>query len=408
MTCQLLIGDATEVLATLPAASVQCVITSPPYWNLRDYQCAGQIGLEDIPSAYIGRLVAVFREVRRVLRDDGTLWVNIGDTYCGYHGNSQCADEDAPSNKPGYVENMRATTVGVEGLKPKDLVGIPWMLAFALRADGWYLRSDIIWAKPNPMPESVTDRPTSSHEYLFLLSKSATYYYDAAAIAEDATRPDEPRLKQNGESAVDTKTRGYSTQCGTTTTRNKRDVWTIASQPYPGAHYAVMPAKLVEPCILAGTSPQACEHCGAPWARVTERVAAVAPASYNGSTFTRGKTVTPHANTGQGTRYEHGDTTGWRPTCTHDNEGMGQCVTLDPFFGSGTVGKVALSYGRSFVGIDIDPRNVELARHRIGPMLLDNPSATVPIRRVVDKQAATGNRTAAGFNERWDAKEAAI
>jgi hypothetical protein len=271
------------------------------------------------------------------------------------------------------------------------------------------------------MPESVTDRPTRSHEYLFLLSKSERYFYDAAAIAE-------PAQEWNGAAATFKRTvskRGDAIVPGQRygthrpdrvdsnfgSTRNKRDVWTINTEQFPGAHYAVMPAKLVEPCVLAGTSPQACEHCGAPWAAVTEKIATDAPASYNGSSFTRGKSLEARsglAAVGSGSRYETIRTTLRQPTCRCINDGTGTCTVLDPFFGSGTTAKVALSHGRSFVGVDLDERNVEIARQRIGPMLLETPEATTPIRRVVDKQAGTGNRTAAGFNARWTAKEAAL
>ena len=215
---RILCGDATEVLRTLPAESIQCCVTSPPYFGLRDYGVEGQIGLEATPEAYVERLVGVFREVRRVLRDDGTLWLNIGDSYAGYHGNKNAAYCDAPSNKGGYFENQRASTVGLSGLKPKDLVGIPWRVAFALQADGWYLRSDIIWHKPNPMPESVTDRPTKSHEYIFLLSRRPSYFYDAEAVKEDSVDPARSAAR-------------YSK-------RNRHSVWTVATAPYKGAHFA--------------------------------------------------------------------------------------------------------------------------------------------------------------------------
>ena len=294
MTIRILEGDCREVLRTLPAESVHCCVTSPPYYGLRDYGVDGQIGLEETPEQFIAQLVVVFREVRRVLRDDGTLWLNIGDSYAGYHGNKNAAYCDAPSNKGGYFENQRASTVGLSGLKQKDLIGIPWMLAFALRADGWYLRQDIIWHKPNPMPESVRDRCTKAHEYLFLLTKSARYYFDADAIKEPVTATTVARLSQNvdaqvGSDRVPGKTNGAMKAVrskansfkregskreqaipGQTVgthrpdrveseydldTRNKRSVWTIATQPFKQAHFATFPPALVEPCILAGSKP---------------------------------------------------------------------------------------------------------------------------------------------------------
>jgi DNA modification methylase len=362
--------------------------------------------------------VGVFAEVRRVLRGDGVCFINIGDSYAG-SGKGRLADGtfrqegSKQSTSKGSILGLMGKTLVLNELKPKDLIGIPWMLAFALRADGWWLRSDIVWAKLSPMPESVNDRPTRSHEYLFLLSKSERYFYDAAAIAEKSSG-----VSGGGFSVLTHEARRGSINGGTevgrpvdTGTRNKRDVFTVNSEQFPGAHYAVMPAKLVEPCVLAGTSPQACEHCGAPWAAVTEKIATDAPASYNGSSFTRGKSLEARsglAAVGSGSRYETIRTTLRQPTCRCINDGTGTCTVLDPFFGSGTTAKVALSHGRSFVGVDLDERNVEIARQRIGPMLLETPEATTPIRRVVDKQAGTGNRTAAGFNARWTAKEAAL
>lgn len=182
----ILTGDALTVLRTLPDQSVQCCVTSPPYWGLRDYGVPGQMGLEKNPEQYVDCLAEVFTEVWRILRDDGALWLNLGDSYIGYHGNKKAHGTAAPSDKPGYQENMRPTSVGAAGLKNKDLAGIPWRVAFALQDAGWYLRCDCIWAKPNPMPESVQDRPTRAHEYLFLFSKSERYCYDHEAVREPA------------------------------------------------------------------------------------------------------------------------------------------------------------------------------------------------------------------------------
>jgi DNA modification methylase len=236
---------------------VQCVVTSPPYWGLRDYGNSEQIGLESKPDLYVAALVAVFREVWRVLRDDGTLWLNLGDSY---NSSSQFNhDVSGLSSGARYSEGTPTQWPGhralIPGLKSKDLVGIPWRVAFALQADGWYLRSDIIWHKPNPMPESVTDRPTKAHEYLFLLAKSERYSYDAVAIAEPTTEPqfrlrvDPAMRKGRSDDRVD----GVS-NCGVGVSRNKRSVWTIPTMPYAGAHFATMPEALVEPCILAGCS----------------------------------------------------------------------------------------------------------------------------------------------------------
>ncbi len=298
-------GDAIEVLRTMDDESVQCCVTSPPYWGLRDYGCDGQLGLEATPDEYVAKLVEVFREVRRVLRDDGVLWLNLGDSYAGARAGPQGATgqlADRAASRNGARE--RSTTTIVAGLRSKDLVGIPWRVAFALQADGWWLRSDVIWHKPNPMPESVTDRPTKAHEYVFLLTKSARYYYDADAIREQAQNPSD-KTRPPTSAHVDNGTvlgRANNPHSGLTTNkvhrsgkRNKRTVWTIPTQPYPGAHYAVMPAALVEPCILAG-----CPEGG---------------------------------------------------------------IVLDPFAGSGTVGVVAARLGRQFIGIDINGGDVDLGPH---------------------------------------------
>lgn len=231
METKLLLGDCLEKLKELPDCSVHCCVTSPPYFGLRDYGVDGQIGLEETPALYVERLVTVFREVRRVLRDDGTLWLNLGDSYAGGGGFSP----NSPSNLNGSKQTTHAGsikgTIGVPtGLKPKDLIGIPWRVAFALQADGWYLRQDIIWHKPNPMPESVKDRCTKAHEYVFLLSKSQKYYFDSEAMQE---------LSANGSE-----------------TRNRRSVWTVATKPYKGAHFATYPPELIRPCIQAGCPPQ--------------------------------------------------------------------------------------------------------------------------------------------------------
>jgi DNA modification methylase len=298
-------GDALDVLRTLPDGAFQCCVTSPPYYGLRDYGHAGQIGLEPTPDEYVARMVAVFREVRRTLRDDGTLWLNIGDSYAG--PNNGYSGDHRPSNAAslsrgsegqrgcGQVRKMGP------GLKTKDLIGIPWLLAFALRADGWYLRSEIIWHKPNPMPESVRDRPTKAHEQVFLLTKAPRYFYDADAIAEaETTKPQNWTNRQfgaNGAGRRDSDKGRVSADEVGHGTRNARTVWTIATQPYSGAHFATMPPDLAERCIKAGTKA--------------------------------------------------GD------------------VVLDPFGGAGTTGLVADRLGRSATLIELNPEYARLARERI-------------------------------------------
>lgn len=299
MTVEIITGDCREVLKTLPDRYVHCVVTSPPYFGLRDYGVDGQMGLEPTPAEFVAGMVEVFREVRRVLRDDGTLWLNLGDSYAGSwgaQGHRDSSTNDLRTSKyqiSNHPKRGRQTgTIREEGLKPKDLMGIPWRVAFALQADGWYLRQDIIWSKPNPMPESVADRCTKSHEYLFLLSKSEKYGFDADAIAEPLAAASIARLAQSvdaqvGSDRVPGKTNGrmkavakgnrktfrgggiytqgrsFDNNAEVTNNsvgnepnerglRNKRSVWTVATQPFKEAHFATFPPALVEPCILAG------------------------------------------------------------------------------------------------------------------------------------------------------------
>ena len=329
---RLICADVFEGLARLPDESVHCVITSPPYWRLRDYGTDGQLGLEATPEEYVETMTGVFREVRRVLRSDGTLWLNMGDCYAsGGYG----ARDPERWPKQSRNDHMRHARAPSGGLKPKDLVGMPWRLAFALQSDGWWLRQDNIWQKRSPMPESVRDRTTRSHEYLFHLSKSQRYYYDAKAIREPVTgnahaRGDGVNPKARVPSGWDTGPGNHKARRGRyprskqnesfsgavnelVSDRNKRSVWTIASEPFPDAHFATFPTKLVEPCVLAG-----CPEGG---------------------------------------------------------------VVLDPFCGSGTTGVVALRADRRFVGIELNPEYVQMARRRIGddapllnredPMLLE-------------------------------------
>jgi DNA modification methylase len=415
------LGDCRTELQTLPAESVHCVVTSPPYWGLRDYGTAswaggdaecdhrkadqgqkhagsdgklgtnntnwdhrnepyegvcgkcgavredGQLGLEPTPDAYIEAMVGVFREVKRVLRRDGTCWVNMGDSYA-----TGTATPSKPSadNDVGYWNNAdglgRSRIDGREsGLKPKDLIGMPWRLAFALQADGWYLRSDIIWAKPNPMPESVTDRPTKSHEYLFLLTRSARYYYDADAVREP-NRTIGDRREGNGRHQYNGKWNGSTPEQQAFVTidpagRNLRSVWTIATQPYPGAHFATFPEALVEPCVKAGTSERGvCPECGAPWDRAVERVIAQSHRE-PGSTW-QSRTDPKFARGGAFTGGES-TTTGWHPTCIHHHPPIPATV-LDPFAGSGTTARVANRLSRRAILIDLSADYLDQAMLR--------------------------------------------
>lgn len=374
-TFRLLVGDVIEQLSTLPDNSVHCVVTSPPYWGLRDYKAKGQIGLEKTPEEYIAKMVCVMREVRRVLRPDGTMWMNMGDCYAGsgrggntsntstLQGSTESQEQSRKARgsiKPTVLHAAtirsgaigRAWTPAAKGVKQKDLIGMPWMLAFALRADGWYLRQDIIWAKPNPMPESVGDRCTKAHEYIFLMTKRSRYFYDAEAIMEECTgnahargngvnpkcyngsgfedkqvhMPGAPPTGKQPRQARYKTSDGWDTSKGygghgnvhkagrekgrprqnpsfsaavneLVEMRNKRSVWEFPTQSFEGAHFATYPEELVRPCILAG-----CPEGG---------------------------------------------------------------TVLDPFAGSGTTGVVALRYDRKFIGIELNPKYAEMCRRRI-------------------------------------------
>lgn len=476
-------GHITDVLRTLPEESVQCVVTSPPYWGLRAYKTApqvwggdplhqhawdhrryyieggggagssaeafsqpgqanaqrikearwreddtcscgawrGELGLEPTPELYVQHLVEVFREVRRVLRKDGTLWLNMGDSYAGsaqgwskdkvYAGAKQATNEGSItrswiedygySRPPGYISSRQPN-----GLKPKDLVGVPWRVAFALQADGWWLRSDIIWAKPNPMPESVTDRPTKAHEYIFMLTRSERYYYDQEAVREPFTDATVKRVMQqtfhtqkggpkdglnpnrscrralenlrkqfdSSHGGGGTSFIGHSgaykadgTPIGNPSGRNPRTVWTIPTQPFRGAHFATFPERLVEPCIKAGTSERGCcATCHAPLVRVIERSRALqhdserqTVESGRGATADRSKHAPPR------TIRE----VGWLPSCSCGGEPV-PCTVLDPFCGSGTTGVVAVRFQRAFIGIELNSDFVGMANRRIQDSLV--------------------------------------
>jgi len=362
MSVQLLLGDCRIILPTLAESSVHCVVTSPPYWGLRDYGVAGQLGLEPTAEAYLARMVEVFREVRRVLREDGTCWVNMGD---GYAGSSQTGGS-GKETITGGTRNQQITMHGgkreLGDLKPKDLVGMPWRLAFALQADGWYLRADIIWAKPNPMPESVTDRPTKAHEYVFLLTKAARYFYDADAVREPSADmrngdPGPAWTKVTDPRAAGNRRYDHAT-APATNGRNLRTVWTLPTEPTPDAHFATFPQALAARCIQAGSSERGCcAACGAPWVRDVERTPMVVARSDRthalGRTRSSGTMLAPPSST----------TVGWQPTCDHEGAPV-PCTVLDPFAGTGTVGAVAEQLGRHSILIELSPTYVALAEAR--------------------------------------------
>ena len=363
------------------------------------FQPAPQIGLEPTVSEYVAKMVQVFREVRRVLRDDGTCWLNLGDSYNSSPSNQQSGSAHRPYHDNNGTERINRK---VDGLKPKDLIGIPWRVAFALQADGWYLRSDIIWHKPNPMPESVTDRPTKSHEYLFLLSKSERYYYDSEAIKEPSITDDMRRPygsegawqmdgrpvehRPNGQlrgKAGKNAFRGQGAErdgatgpanrdgrdmqdVGVGTTRNKRSVWTVATKPYKEAHFATYPVELIQPCIMAGTSGQGCcPTCGAPWERVVERTAMEMKPGPSREARTENGRLRTQVN-GTMVQPPTSTTLGWRPSCSCPQHDPVLCTVLDPFNGSGTTGVAAIGLGRQYIGIELNPEYIKLAEQRLG------------------------------------------
>lgn len=376
-THRIIIGDCIEGMRTLPDGCVHCCITSPPYWGLRDYGVEGQLGLEATPDEFVAKMVAVFREVRRVLRDDGTLWLNLGDSYAGggnYRGvNSEAtlsAKQRSNGGARGVSQLLGAAGKDWQGCKPKDLCGIPWRVAFALQADGWYLRQDIIWAKPNPMPESVTDRCTKAHEYVFLLTKSARYYYDAEAVKEAATPCRVDYTGDQKNNTVDpvlqaTRMKGRVVETGSS--KNRRSVWTIPTAPFSEAHFATFPPKLVEPCILAGTSAKGCcAKCGAPWERVVERTTQSESIAGPKSTAKREQGLaTAFSGYADGSTSPSFRTLGWQPTCACGGEPV-PCTVLDCFGGSGTVAAVALPLGRNAILCELNPAYAAMAERRIG------------------------------------------
>ena len=370
--------DCIEGLKQLPAGSVQTCVTSPPYFGLRDYGTEGQIGLEATPQEFVTAMVTVFREVRRVLRDDGTLWLNLGDSYARQGSDSYQVGKNA------LIENQikgrcKRLSKPPEGPKHKDLVGIPWRVAFALQEDGWYLRQDIIWHKPNPMPESVTDRCTKSHEYIFLLSKKPMYYFDSEAIKEDSVTAGEVRGggKRYSENAVygyRNDTQHLSNYGATPSKRNKRDVWSVAVKPCREAHFATFPHELIRPCILAGTSQKGhCPECGSIFERQINRIPATSKPcpKTQAAHEARGGTGEPVGTVGKsgGGRIDgYTQTLGWKPTCSCGLNPEPDIV-LDVFMGSGTTAIVSKEEGRNYVGFELNPEYIAIAERRLSSVV---------------------------------------
>ena len=374
-------GDALESLRTLEDQSVNTCVTSPPFWGLRDYGKDGQLGLEDTPQQYADNLVEVFREVRRVLRDDGTVWLNLGDSYCSSRPMGTSGNSDNVGNAyKKHTENFdfgrtgKTSKVGtneyrgrgkvVEGLKIKDIVGIPWRVAFALQEDGWYLRQDIIWHKPNPMPESVQDRCTKAHEYIFLLSKNSSYYYDNDAIKEDAVGRDPGNVnKHKGSGERFGRTKFGIDAIGAVTHRNKRSVWTVPTKPNPDAHFATYPPELVRPCIMAGCPEKICVVCGEPYVRAMERPGPLK--------IDKGKrSGLPDRKIGRVLDKYHRENPpidlGVQKQCDCRTDETEAGIVLDPFAGSGTTGQVAAHNQRDALLIELNSEYVSIIENRLG------------------------------------------
>ena len=362
MTCKILVGDTRKRLAELPPRSVHCCVTSPPYWGLRSYTGdPGLIGLEPTFDEHLVNLVHVFREVRRVLRSDGTLWLNYGDSYA--NGSAQ-----GPQGAGGQFADRSVQQARLQdkrdqgGLKAKDLMMMPARVAMALQADGWWVRSEIIWHKPNPMPESVTDRPTSAHEKVFLLAKWPRYYYDAEAV------------RKRGNTLLGG---GNARRAGEVSGANLRNVWRIPPAPYSGAHFATFPPALVEPCVKAGTSEKGvCAECGAPVVRETESKLVYGSKPVHIKSMRDGVADTSARYAGGmvgGKVTKHVGTTGWSPSCECNAEVVPATV-LDPFGGVGTVALVADRLQRDSILIEISPEYAAMAETRIrleAPMFVD-------------------------------------
>ena len=359
-------GNCLERLKDIPTASINTCITSPPYFNLRDYGEEEQLGLEDTPEDYVNNLVNVFREVKRVLRDDGTVWLNLGDSYSS--GSRKTTKSDSLKINKNY--GLQRAKVN-KNIKPKDLIGIPFRVAFALQEDGWYLRQDIIWHKPNPMPESVTDRCTKSHEYIFLLTKNERYYYDHIAIKEDALYPEGPNSSETirkGSGLYGMDTRKNLNQIGAIEKRNKRSVWTITNKPFAEAHFATFPMDLIEPCVLAGCPQKVCVNCGEPYKRELESKSVKRNELPKSDSRYR-----PRNYIGSYEEINGKGDAGFNLTVDKGFKKMCECTTneyeagtvLDPFAGSGTTAQAALKYSRKAVMIELNAEYIAIMKKRL-------------------------------------------
>lgn len=403
-------GDVRDGLRSLADESVQCVVTSPPYWALRDYGVEGQIGLEPTVQEYVANMVDVFREVRRVLRKDGTFFVNIGDTYAA-SGKDRTPDQAcAKSGLSGSLDNQYASLkqqsrLGI-GFKPKDRIGVPHRLAFAMQDDGWWFRDEIIWHKPAPMPESTRDRTTKAHEFIFMFSKSPRYYYDMTVASESAIGATPGNKTHKGAEAYANGDEKHRTKVGLTSMsavelRQPRSVWKIATQPLKLAHFAAYPPELVRRCLIAGMSEKGCcPTCGAPWGRLTEKQRVATRPGENTKTPGRNSRFFQDRDVNHGDEYkadryalEVGNrdaqrhvtttvTTGWVPTCKCPSHEPIPCTVLDPFHGAGTTACVAKRMGFNYVGCELNPEYVAMSIERLATPIVFPHEKRKPTKRV--------------------------
>lgn len=359
----LICADVIEGLRSLPDESVQCCVTSPPYWGLRNYDTDGQIGLEETLQEWIINLVKVFREVKRVLRSDGTLWINLGDSYAGSHGTGGNPGDKQFTN---VGSRRKLPDWSKQTFKPKDLMMQPARLAIALQDDGWYLRSEICWSKPNPMPNSATDRPAQAKEQIYLLTKKPQYYFDMEAVKEKTTgntHSSGTKLNTPAENAGIGHKDFQRATSNLVEKRNLRNVWTFPATQYKGEHYATFPERLPQICILAGTSERGCcIECGSPWKRIVESERTNEKKRSHDESWNSGTGLTPHSGYRGNLATQ---TIGWKPTCDCDTKETKPCTVLDCFSGAATTGLVALKLNRKYIGIELNPDYIKQSIDRI-------------------------------------------